>query len=126
MPREGTVMTLGKLDPPDTTENAEEQAALEAATADVYEIADWVSRYHKLKEMERDIADRVKESRDMIVGYLKDRDAEFGAIDGRLLVRRRTVTTRRVDTTWLKREKPEIAEHFTKETTSDRLELIDP
>lgn len=116
-------MTLGKLD---VAENAEETAALEAATADVYEIADWVSRYQKLKEMERDIAERIKESRDMIVGYLRDRDAEFGAIDGRLLVRRRTVTTRRVDTTALKAKEPEIAEQFTKESTSDRLELIDP
>jgi predicted phage-related endonuclease len=119
-------MTLGKLDAPDVIENAEETAALEAATADVYPIADRVVRYRKLKEMERDIAERVKETRDEIVGYLRDRDAEFGAVDGQLVCRRRPVTTRRVDTTALKAKEPEIAEQFTRETTSDRLEMIDP
>lgn len=118
-------MTLGKLEPPDVVENDEEQAALAAATADLFPISDWVARYRKLKEMEAEIAARVKESRDMIVGYLRDRDAEFGAVDGQLLVRRRTVTTRRIDTTALKAKEPEIAERFTKESVSDRLEMID-
>jgi hypothetical protein len=116
-------MTLGKLT--EVPENAEEVAELDAATADIYPISDRVARYRKLKEMEADIAARVKETRDEIVGYLRDRDAEFGAIGGQLLVRRRTVTTRRIDTTALKAKEPEIAAQFTKESVSDRLELID-
>lgn len=124
-------MTLGKLDVPevgraDVSENAEETAALEAATVDVYPISDRVARYRKLKEMERDIAERIKETRDEIVGFLKDREAEFGAVDGQLVCRRRTVVTRRIDTTALKAKEPEIAERFTKTTESDRLEMIEP
>lgn len=122
-------MTLGKIDAPEVAENAEEAAALEAATAataDIYEIGDRIARYQKLKEMEADIAERVKETRDEIVGFLRERNAEFGAIDGKLLVRRRTVTTRRIDTTALKVKEPEIAERFTKVTESDRLEMIKP
>jgi len=115
-------MTLGKLDAPENVENAEETAA----TVDVYPIADRVARYRKLKEMERDIAERLKETRDEIVGYVAERNAEFGAVDGQLLVRVRTVTTRRIDTTALKAKEPELAERFTKTTESVRLEMIEP
>lgn len=113
-------MTLGKINPP-----IEEAVALEAATVDVYPISDRVARYRKLKEMERDIAERLKETRDEIVGYIGERGAEFGSIDGQLLVRVRTVTTRRIDTTALKAKEPELAERFTKATESKRLELIE-
>jgi predicted phage-related endonuclease len=119
-------MTLGKLDTPDVAENAEEAAALEAATTDVFEIADWVARLEKLREMKRDVEAREKEASEFVKGWLRDRGAEFGAIDGRLAVRRRTVETRRIDTTALKAKEPEIAEQFTKVTTADRLELIKP
>jgi predicted phage-related endonuclease len=119
-------MTLGKLDTSDVAENAEEAAALEAATADVYGIADWVARLEKLREMKRDVEAREKEAAEFIKGYLRDQDAEFGAIDGRLVVRRRSVETRRIDTTALKEKEPEIAERFTKVTSADRLELIKP
>lgn len=116
-------MTLGKLD---VTENLEEAVALEQSTTDLDVISDRVVRYRKLKDLERSLAEQIKETRDEIVGYLKDRDAEFGAVAGQLVVRRRTVTTRRIDTTALKAKEPEIAEQFTKETTADRLEMIDP
>jgi predicted phage-related endonuclease len=118
-------MTLGKLDTPDVAENAEETAALEAATTDIYAISDWVARYRKLKQMEAEIAARVKEANEMIKGYLHDRNAEFGAIDGQLVVRRREVVSNRIDTKALKEKEPEIAERFTKPSTSVRLELID-
>ena len=119
-------MTLGKLEPTEVAENAEESAALEAATADVYPIADWVARYRKLKEMEADVAARVKEANDVIKGYLHDRGAEFGAIDGQMVCRRREVTTNRIDTKALKEKEPEIAERFTKPSISVRLEMINP
>lgn len=116
-------MTLGKLD---VTENDEESATLEAATADVYSIADWVARLRKLREMKTDIESREKETADFIKGWLRDRAAEFGAIDGQLVCRRRTVISNRIDTKALKEKEPEIAERFTKPSTSERLEMIDP
>lgn len=119
-------MTLGKLVPSEVPENAEESAALEAATADLYPISDRIARYRKLKEMEADIAARVKEVNDEIKAYLRERDAEFGAIDGQLVCRRRTVVTNRIDTKALKEKEPEIAERFTKPSTSERLEMINP
>lgn len=119
-------MTLGKLDTPEVPENAEEVAELEAATADVFTIADWVARLEKLREMKKDVETREKEAADFIKGYLREQNAEFGAIDGRLVVRRRSVETRRIDTTALKEKEPEIAERFTKVTSADRLELIKP
>lgn len=117
-------MTLGKLDTPEVTENAEEAAALEAATAELDSMADWVMRYRKFKELEKELAEKVKEARDMIVGHLAERDAEFGTVAGEMVVRRRTVETRRIDTTALKAKEPEIAEQFTKVIKSDRLEMI--
>lgn len=111
-------MTLGKLD-------AEETAELEAATTDLFPISDWVARYRKLKEMEAEIASRVKEANEMIKGYLHDRNAEFGEIDGRLVVRRRVVVSNRIDTKALRSKEPELAEQFTVPSTSVRLELID-
>lgn len=119
-------MALGNLEPTPVPENVEEAAELEAATADVFEISDWVARLEKLRAMKRDVEEREKETADFIKGYLRERGAEFGAVDGKLLVRRRTVETRRIDTTALKAKEPEIAEQFTKVSRSDRLELIDP
>jgi predicted phage-related endonuclease len=117
-------MTLGKLT--EVAENVEEAAELEAATADVFEIADWVARLEKLRAMKKDVEEREKEAADFIKAWLRERNAEFGAVDGQLLVRRRTVTSRRIDTTALRAKEPEIAEQFTKESTSERLEMIGP
>lgn len=118
-------MTLGKLET-EVPENVEEAAELEAATEDVYPIADRIARLKKLREMKRDVTEREDEVSKEIKAYLRERDAEFGAINGQLVCRRRPVTTRRIDTKALKEKEPEIAERFTRESTSDRLELIDP
>lgn len=118
-------MTLGKIDAPEVAENAEEAAALEAATTDVFGISDWIARLAKLREMKRDVEAREKEAAEFVKGYLRERDAEFGAVDGKLVVRRRSVTSHRIDTKALKEKEPEIAERFTKPSTSERLEMIE-
>lgn len=117
-------MTLGKLT--DIPENVEEQTALATSTAELDTIADWYARLVKLREMKRDVTEREKETADFIKGWLRDRDAEFGEVDGQLVVRRRVLVKRVFDTKAFRAKEPELAEQFTVERPEERLELIEP
>lgn len=110
-------MTLGSIEPEPVDEPI--------VSVELDELADWVARYRRAKELEKEVAERVKEARDMIAGFLTDRDAEFGSIGGRLAVRWRTVESHRIDTPRLRKEDPELAEKYTKVRTEHRLELIE-
>lgn len=111
-------MTLGKL----------EQAELpeEPLTAELDTIADWVARLEKLREMKADVTAREKETAEFIKGYLRDRDAEFGEVGGQLVVRRRVLVKRVLDTKALRAKEPELAEQFTVDRPEERLEMIKP
>lgn len=120
-------MTLGKLDiSSEVGENAEKSAALEAATTEIDTIADWYARLVKLREMKRDVTEREKEASEFIKGWLRDRGAEFGEVDGRLAIRRRVLVKRVLDTKALRSKEPELAEKYTVDRPEERLELIEP
>lgn len=112
-------MTLGKLE-------VEEAAKLDAATTELDTIADWYARLVKLREMKRDVTEREKETSDFIKGWLRDRGAEFGEVDGRLAVRRRVLVKRVFDTKTFRAKEPELAEEYTVDRPEERLELIEP
>jgi predicted phage-related endonuclease len=97
----------------------------EIVKVDANPIARLIERYKRAKEVERMGKETAEECRAEIASYLESQDAEYGTINGRLAVRWRTVVTRRVDTKRLREELPMVAEDFTKETESQRMELLE-
>lgn len=96
----------------------------EANTAALDEIADRVSRYTLAKKLESKAKDAAEEARADLASYLEARGAEFGTVEGTLVVRWRPVTSRRLDSKKLGENHPEIVAEFTREQTVMRMEIV--
>lgn len=98
--------------------------ATDANTTALDEIDDRVRRYLTAKKVEKQGKDAAEETRHEIAAYLEARGAEFGTVDGVLVVRWRPVTSKRLDQKKLASNHPEIVEEFTRESTSMRMEIV--
>lgn len=88
------------------------------------EIADRVARYRKAKEVEKAGKEAAEEARADIAAHLEARGAEFGTVDGTLVIRWRAVTSERLDTRKLKDSHPELVGEFTRPQTAMRMEIV--
>jgi hypothetical protein len=93
-------------------------------------LADWHRRYKELKNAEASIAAMIDEARTMLISSVKntfidglpdDVDLTIGGVP---VMHLKTVTQRRIDSTRLRREQPELADQYTKISTQERLTII--
>ncbi len=94
-------------------------------------ISDWVDRYKELKAAESKIKEMLAEARDRILDQVQRHQDHGGPqlIDAPLTVRGvpvlhwQTVTQSRVDTTRLKRDRPEVAEQFMVTSSHEKITI---
>ena len=107
-----------------TPTGAPEVEATDENTVALDEIEDRVARYLKAKEVEKAGKDAAEETRHEIAAYLEARGAEFGMVGGKLVIRWRPVTSRRLNQKKLASAHPDLVEEFTAESTSMRMEIV--
>lgn len=102
----------------DDDEDVAVQAALDP-------IAEWVGKFLRARELRKRAEELEKEAKEMIAGYLVDRDAEYGTVGNKLRLRYREVVSNRFDVKRFRSENPEVAEAYTRQQTERRMEVID-
>ncbi|GAA0632479.1 hypothetical protein GCM10010174_61930 [Kutzneria viridogrisea] len=92
-------------------------------TTPVDSVADWIAAYrhaHANAEQWSELANRAKEKVTAALG-----DAEIGTIDGKPAVRYTIVHKRRLNTTKLREQHPDLVDAFTTPAAERRFSLID-
>lgn len=87
-------------------------------------IDDWVKRYREAKELGRLAAEKADEARAVIAEWLDQRNAEVGTLNGEPAVKWTVIRSNRLDTKALREDHPDIAASYTRETTSNRMDLL--
>lgn len=96
----------------------------EEATAALDDISDRVERYRRAKQLEKAAKDAAEEARADIAAHLEARGAEFGTVDGTLVIRWRAVTSQRLNTKKLGKSHPDLVAEFTGPVTAMRMEIV--
>lgn len=92
-------------------------------------LRDWYLRYLELKTAAKQIEDMLDEARSTLLDAVKSQFAELPAktdftIDGKPVLQRQVVVQKRVDTTRLKAERPDIHAQFVRPVEQERLNIL--
>jgi DNA modification methylase len=98
--------------------------ATDENTTALDEIDDRVKRYKLAKELEKKAKDAAEDARRDIAAYLEARGAEFGTVDGDMVIRWRPVTQNRLDQKKLAENYPDAVAECTASKTSMRMEIV--
>lgn len=97
----------------------------EAVQAALDPIAEWVGKFLRARELRKRAKELEDEAKEMIAGYLVERDAEYGTVGDKMRLRYRTVESNRFDVKRFRAENPEVAEAYTRQQIERRMEVID-
>lgn len=97
---------------------------IEEGIVELDPLSDWVKRYRLAKEAEKIAKEAAEEARSIIAEYLDERDAEYGTVDNKPVIRWRQVTSERFSTKRFRADHPETPAEYTDSSTSMRMELL--